>query len=195
MLNTIWLIMIVGGFIYGMAAGNLHTISDSVLSGAEDAVGICITLLGVVSFWCGLMEIAERSGLVEQMSRRLWPFLHSIFPDLKGTDASVPYISLNFISNILGLGWASTPAGLKAVEMLHQKERMDPAGGADYNICAFLVINISSLQLIPVNVIAYRSQYGSRNPVEIVGPAIFATAVSTLIAVIFCRCMYYFERK
>ena len=193
MLNTIWLFMIVGGYLYGVVTGNLHLISDSVLSGAENAVGICITLLGVVSFWCGLMEVAERSGLVEQMSRRIWPFLHIIFPDLKKSDEAVPYISLNFISNILGLGWASTPAGLKAVELLRQKQ--NGKTGADYNICAFLVINISSLQLIPVNVIAYRSQYGSKNPVEIVGPAIFATAISTLIAVIFCRCMYYFERK
>lgn len=194
MLNTIWLIMIVGGFLYGTMTGNLHAVSDSVLSGAENAVNVCVTLLGVVSFWCGLMEIAERSGLVEWMSCRIWSFLHIIFPSLKKTDPAVPYISLNFISNILGLGWAATPAGLKAVELLHRSES-GSREHADYNICAFLVINISSLQLIPVNVIAYRSQYGSRNPVEIVGPAIFATAVSTIIAVIFCRCMYYFEKK
>ena len=181
--------MIVGGYLYGVVTGNLHLISDSVLSGAEDAVSICITLLGVVSFWCGLMEIAEQSGLVEQMSRRIWPFLHIIFPDLKKSDAAVPYISLNFIANILGLGWACTPAGLKAMEELHklEEERGNNSHFASKEMCTFLILNISSLQLIPVNMIAYRQQYGSVNPAGIIGPAIVATFISTAVAVFYCK--------
>ena len=143
----------------------------------------------------------------------LSPFVSFMFPGLPKGHKAKDYISMNIIANVLGLGWACTPAGLKAMEELEKleedrrnenvgvmldkkrsgrrKERRSamPKGTASNEMCTFLILNISSLQLIPVNMIAYRSQYGSVNPAAIVGPAIVATMVSTVVAIIFCKIM------
>ena len=124
--------------------------------------------------------------------------IHFLFPELPCGHPAVGSISANLIANVLGLGWAATPAGLKAMEDLKKLEeerrradpmyaRSVPEGTASGEMCTFLIINISSLQLIPVNMIAYRSQYGSRMPMAIVGPALVITLVTTLVAVVFCR--------
>lgn len=195
MLNHIWAAMLIIGFLYGMLMGNLPVMTNSMLDAAKDAVNLSISLLGVVAFWCGIMEIAQNIGLVDNLSRKMWPVIHFLFPDIPEEHESLKAISLNFIANILGLGWAATPAGLRAMEMLSElnKEKCKKYGAspsvASNEMCTFLILNISSLQLIPVNIIAYRSQYGSVNPTAIVGPGILATAVSTAVAVIFCKVM------
>ena len=145
------------------------------------------------------MEIASEAGIIEAASRRLRPVIRFLFPNMPEEHPAGRYISTNFIANFLGLGWAATPAGLKAMEELGKLEddrRAGRAAGpvrgtgvAGSEMCTFLIINISSLQLIPVNIIAYRSQYGSADPAGIVGAGILATAVSTGTAVIFCRLM------
>ena len=151
-----------------------------------------------MSFWVGLMEIATKAGIIEQLSRKLKPLIHFLFPNLPDNHPAATHITTNIIANILGLGWAATPAGLNAMEELknleddrrkyHLPGKVRAPGTASNEMCTFLIINISSLQLIPVNVIAYRSQYGSINPAAIVGPGILATAISTLVAVIYCKC-------
>ena len=156
-------------------------------------------MMGVMSLWVGLMEIARRAGVIQSASVRLRPFLRFLFPSLPPGHSSEAYILTNLIANFLGLGWAATPAGLKAMEELSKLEEDRRAGRApgparsrgtaSNEMCTFLIINISSLQLIPVNVIAYRSQYGSVDPAAIVGAGILATTVSTGVAVIFCRLM------
>jgi spore maturation protein A len=135
-------------------------------------------------------------GLVDQLARRMGPVLTFLFPRLDPDGEARKQISVNMIANILGLGWAATPAGLKAMEELKKVEEERGMGGAarqegtaSNEMCTFLIINISSLQLIPMNMIAYRSQYGSVNPTAIVGPALAATFISTVVAVIFCRIM------
>jgi spore maturation protein A len=143
------------------------------------------------------MEIAKESGLVESLSKGLRPLLKFLFPRIPTEHEAFSYISLNFIANILGLGWAATPAGLKAMEALTklEQERENPAflakdtkeRMASNEMCIFLIMNISSLQLIPVNMIAYRSQYGSVNPTIIIAPAIIATLVSTMAAIVYCK--------
>lgn len=164
------------------------------------------------------MEIATKAGVIEQASKKMGPLLRFLFPGIPEGHPAKEHIAVNFISNFLGLGWAATPAGLNAMEELSklEEERRRNGGGAvlrDRNgkteekigrrrakaavprgvasneMCTFLILNISSLQLIPMNVIAYRSQYGSVNPTAIVGPAIVATAVSTVAAVVFCKVM------
>ena len=145
------------------------------------------------------MEIAEKSGIVEGASRRIRPLIRFLFPYLPERHPAVGHITTNIIANVLGLGWAATPAGLKAMEELSKLEEdrrngrmpgpVRKRGSASNEMCTFLIINISSLQLIPVNVIAYRSQYGSVNPAAIVGPGIAATAVSTIAGVIYCKIM------
>ena len=189
--------MILAGIIFGAFSGKMPELTNGALDSAKDAVNMCITMLGVMGFWCGLMEIASRSGVIEMAAKKMRPLIHFLFPDIPKEHEAVQHISTNFIANFLGLGWAATPAGLDAMKSLSQLEeerrqgrargKASEKGTASREMCAFLILNISSLQLIPVNVIAYRSQYGSVNPAGIVGAGIVATAVSTGVAVIFCK--------
>ena len=187
------------GIIWGTFHGRLAQVTEGALNAAGEAVTLSITMLGIVVFWNGILEIGSRAGLVEQLSEKMRPALKFLFPDLPPDCEAARQISVNFIANILGLGWAATPAGLKAMKELEKIEEMRrkekstvravPKGTASNEMCTFLIINISSLQLIPMNMIAYRSQYGSVNPTAIVGPALAATFISTVVAVIFCRIM------
>ena len=200
MLNYLWGGMILIGTVYAAFHGTMPSVCEAAISSARDAVNLCITMLGVLGLWLGVMEIARASGIMERMTRGLRPFLHFLFPDIPDGHPCLEPISINLISNILGLGWAATPAGLSAMEQLAklQDERAlkktitgERQGcgirAASNEMCTFLVLNISSLQLIPVNVIAYRSQYGSVNPAAIVAPGLLATLFSTFVAIIFCK--------
>lgn len=199
MLNYIWAAMIAIGILYAALTGNMNAVANGALDAAGEAVQLCITMIGVMSLWVGLMEIASKSGLVGSLTRGIQPFITFLFPRIPKDHPARQYISTNIIANILGLGWACTPAGLKAMEELEKLEDARRSGRdtgtarkkgtAGNEMCTFLIINISSLQLIPVNVIAYRSQYGSSAPASIVGAGILATAVSTAVAVIFCKIM------
>jgi len=205
MLNRIWAGMILVGIVYAACNGTLADVTNDALDSAGEAVSLCITMAGVVALWTGLMEIATRAGLIEKMTRLIAPFLRFLFPGIPKGHQAHGYIATNIIANILGLGWACTPAGLKAMEALAQLETergtpgyLPPAKAdssaeqpraASKEMCDFLILNISSLQLIPVNMIAYRSQYGSENPTVIIAPAIAATLVSTVAAITFCKLM------
>lgn len=187
MLNYIWGFMILAGIIYACFSGNMAAVGNGILDSAKEAVSLCITLLGVMALWTGIMEIADRAGIVSSATTKLRPVLKKLFPGLPSEHKVNEYISMNIIANILGLGWAATPSGLMAMKelsILNAKSEI-----ASNYMCTFLIINISSLQLIPVNIIAYRSQYGSVNPALIIGPVLVATAVSTLAAIIFCGIM------
>ena len=197
MLNYLWAGMILVGILYGAFNGKMPDITNAALDSAKEAVTLCITMIGVMSFWTGIMEIASRAGIIGMAAGKMQPLIRFLFPEIPKGHKANEHITTNFIANFLGLGWAATPAGLKAMEELGRLEddrRAGRAAGparkkgiASNEMCTFLIINISSLQLIPVNVIAYRSQYGSVNPTAIVGPGIVATAVSTAAAVIFCK--------
>ena len=187
-------------------------VTDGAIQASKEAVTLCITMLCVMTLWTGVLEIGHRSGLVDQLAGRMGPILTFLFPRLDPDGKARKQISVNVTANILGLGWAATPARLKAMEELKKVEEERRKGGAarqkdtpgqedtagqraaarqagtaSNEMCTFLIINISSLQLIPMNMIAYRSQYGSVNPTAIVGPALAATFISTVVAVIFCR--------
>ena len=202
MLNYIWAFMILIGVVYGAFTGKMAEVTSAALDSAGDAVSLCITMIGVMALWVGLMEIAQKSGLIAKLTRGIQPFISFLFPRIPKGHPAREYIATNLIANVLGLGWACTPAGLKAMEELAklEAERGNPAylgdgkgtGGkreriASNEMCTFLILNISSLQLIPVNMIAYRQQYGSVNPAGIIGPAIVATFISTLVAVVYCK--------
>lgn len=189
MLNYIWAGMILIGIVYGSLTGCVPELSAAALDSAKEAVTLCITMLGVMSLWVGLMQIAKKSGLIASLTRLLSPFLLFLFPNLKKEEKAMEYISTNVIANLLGLGWACTPAGLKAMEELARvnEKRGVPKGIASNEMCDFLILNISSLQLIPVNIIAYRSQYGSTNPTGIIIPAILATFASTIAGILFIK--------
>ena len=189
MMNYLWGGMLLIGIVFGVVNGNMHAITDAILSSSKEAITLCFTMLGIVSFWSGLMEVAVDAGIVNGMSRLLAPVMRFLFPKIPQGHPALVSIGTNFVANILGLGWAATPAGLRAMSDLAQleKERGSDAIVASTEMCTFLVIDISSLQLIPVNIIAFRSQYGSVNPAAIVAPAILATLTGTLVAVIFCK--------
>ncbi len=199
MLNYLWAGMILVGVMFGAFNGRMQDITNAALDSSKEAVTLCITMIGVMAFWTGIMEIASRAGIVQMASRKMRPLLRFLFPGIPEGHKAEEHIATNFIANFLGLGWAATPAGLKAMEELGKLEddrRAGRAAGparnkgiASNEMCTFLIVNISSLQLIPVNVIAYRSQYGSANPAAIVGAGIVATAVSTGVAMLFCKMM------
>ena len=163
---------------------------------------LCITMAGAMALWVGLMEIAGQAGMIEKFTAKLQPFISFLFPDVPKDHPARGYIATNIVANILGLGWACTPAGLKAMEELAklEKERgtsgykeAERAGGgreASDAMCAFLILNISSLQLIPVNMIVYRTKYGSANPSGIILPAILATCFSTLAGILYIKMKY-----
>ena len=183
--------MILLGIVYGAVTGNMQAVTDAVFASAKEAVTLCITMTGMMALWVGVMEIARGAGLIRKWSEKLKPFIHFLFPGIPKGHKVQEYIAANMIANILGIGSAATPAGLKAMEELAEikKEKGLPEEVASNEMCTFLIVNISSLQLIPVSVIAYRSQYGSVNPTAVVGPGIAATAVSTGAAILFCRIM------
>lgn len=200
MLNYLWGLMLLLAIVFGAINGKMNDVTNAILDSSKDAVSLCITMLGIMAVWVGIIEIARNSGLIDTISKRLQPIVSFLFPKIPKKHKANEFIMLNIIANILGLGWAATPAGLKAMESLEElekergnKEYIDEnkadKRAASYEMCAFLAINISSLQLIPINMIAYRSQYGSVNPTIIVGPAIIATLVSTITAVILCKIM------
>ena len=142
-----------------------------------------------------MMEVAVDSGLMEKISYYMSPLIHWLFPDIPKKHKANEYIAANMAANMLGLGWAATPAGLKAMKELQSiNDRASKASASDM-MCAFLVINISSLQLIPINMIAYRSQYGSVNPAAVVFPSICATAISTLAGIIFIKGMEIIKQR
>lgn len=192
MLNYLWAFMILAGVAYGTVTGNIEAVSGGLIEGGGEAVSLCITMLGIVSLWTGLMNIAQKSGLIASFKKKISPLIKFLFPDVPLAHPAAEYIAMNLIANICGLGWAATPAGLKAMEELSRLQ--DEAAGkhiktASNAMCAFLIINISSIQLIPVNIIAYRAEYGSVSPTAVIIPGIIATAVSTIVAVIFCKLM------
>ena len=199
MLNILWGIMILAGIVTGALTGNMKAVSDAAIDSAGEAVTLCISMLGIMAMWTGLMNIAKKSGLMDSLYHALLPVLRFLFPDLPREHPANEFITSNMVANILGLGWAATPMGLKAMKELaafdEERRHLVPRGIASNEMCTFLIINISSLQLIPVNVIAYRSQYGSADPAAIVAPGILATAVSTVAAVIFCKIMCRKRRK
>lgn len=201
MLNYLWAGMLGIGILWAALSGTMEAVTNGVLDSAKEAVSLSITMLGIMSFWCGILKIGEEAGLIGRLSQKMRPVIRLLFPRLPADHPAAKHIAANMITNVLGLGWAATPAGLKAMEELEKleeerrtqrcgsktKKLAVPRGTASSEMCTFLIVNISSLQLIPINMIAYRSQYGSVNPAAIAGPALLATVVSTAVGVAFCR--------
>ncbi len=222
MLDILWAGMILSGIFYAALNGTMEAVSDGIWSSASEAVSLCVTLAGTLTVWSGLMKIAQESGLIGKWQRGLQPFIHFLFPTLASDSEAADYISVNVIANMLGLGGAATPAGLKAMKALKREQErsgranrpreheqtgrtgsMPPEGAesedlpvtASDEMCDFLILNISSLQLIPVNMIAYRAQYGSVNPSWVIVPGLLATAVSTLAGILFIKARQIWARR
>ena len=182
MINTIWFLMIFVGIIYGAFTGNLAEINNIIIKEAGEGVTFAIGLIGIMSFWIGIMNIAEKSGLIKSISRIFRPIIRILFPDIPKDHPAERWILMNFIANMFGVGNGATAFGLKAMKELDSlninKRRATNA------MAMFLIINMSSLQLVPLTVVKLRYDYGSQNPTEIIGMTLLATSLSTIIAII-----------
>ncbi|NLI13061.1 nucleoside recognition domain-containing protein [Pelotomaculum propionicicum] len=185
MVNFVWLGMIVFGIIVAAVNGNIEVITKAALDGANSAVKISISLIAIITFWLGIMKLAEESGLVRALAWLVRPVLRFLFPSVPKDHPAMGAIVLNLSANILGLGNAATPMGLIAMRELQSLNRdSDTASEA---MCTFLALNTSCVTLIPTTIIGIRLLYGSTDPTDIVGPTIMATAFSMVAAVIVDR--------
>lgn len=185
MLNYVWGAMIILGIAASLFTGRIADVSNAAISAGKEGVSVALTMLGVVATWTGIMKIAQKGGAIEMLSKKLMPVLRYLFPKVPKNHAALQYISANFIANFLGLGWAATPAGIMAMKELQKlNTKKDEATNA---MSMFLIINMSSVQLISVNLIAYRQQCGSENPAEILGACLAATIVSTITGITYAK--------
>lgn len=188
MLNYIWSFMIILAILLSGFKGGMGNVTNAALNGAVEAVTLCIQMCGSVAMWMGIMRIAEKAKLIDLLALKMTPLLNFLFPSVPQEHPARKYIATNLIANFLGLGWAATPPGLKAMVELQKLNKDKDA--ATHAMCMFLIINISSIQLIPINTISYRMIYGSKNATEIILPTIIATVISTLMPVLFAKLMY-----
>jgi spore maturation protein A len=187
LINIIWLIMIVAGVVATclQPGGDITRVTAAITQGSDEAVRLVISLVGILAFWSGLMRLAEESGLIALLGNLLSPLVRRLFPTLPSEHPAMGAMLLAFSANILGLGNAATPLGIKAVEEL-QKLNEQPKEASDA-ICTFVVICASGLTLAPGTVIALRAAAGAKDPTSIVGATLFATACSTIAVLIVDR--------
>ncbi len=182
MLNYLWGIMILIGVMVAAFTGKMPDVTNAALNSSKDSVQLCITMLGIMCMWTGLMKIAEKAGLIDTLSSKMMPLLKFLFPDIPKNHKAFKYIATNMIANMFGLGWAATPAGIMAMKEMQTLNKTKDV--ASKSMCMFMIVNMSSLQLVSVNIIAFRTQYESISPSEIIAPGLIATIVSTIVGVI-----------
>ncbi len=182
MVNLIWLIMLLVGIIISAITGNIDQVTQSALKAAELGIEVAIQLMGVMSLWLGIMRLAEKAGLIQMLAKLFSPAIRLLFPTLKPNSPAFGPIIMNLCANILGLGNAATPFGLKAMQEL-QKENHHPDTASPAMI-TFLALNTSCITIIPASIIGVRMKTGSANPTEIIGTTIFATACAMSTAII-----------
>ena len=182
MLNIIWGFFLLGGILTGAFLGRMDLVTQAVIGGGRSAVELAFAMAGVVAVWSGVLKIAEKGGMIDALTGKMTPLMDFLFPSVPRTHKARKYIAANFAANFLGLGWAATPAGLLAMQEL-QKLNREEKGTASSAMCMFLTVNMTSLQLVTVNILAFRAEYGSRNPAEIVGVGIVATLITTFAGV------------
>lgn len=182
MVNLIWLIMLLTGIIVSAINGNIDQVTNSALSAAELGIEVAIQLMGIMSLWLGIMHLAEKSGLIQSFAKICSPVVRRLFPSLRSDSPAFGPIIMNLCANILGLGNAATPFGLKAMQEL-QKENPDPETATPAMI-TFLALNTSCITIIPATIIGVRMKSGSHNPTEIIATTIFATACAMVSAII-----------
>ena len=182
MLNIIWGFFLLGGILTGAFLGRMDLVTQAVIGGGRSAVELAFAMAGVVAVWSGVLKIAEKGGMIDALTGKMTPLMDFLFPSVPRTHKARKYIAANFAANFLGLGWAATPAGLLAMQEL-QKLNREERGTASSAMCMFLTVNMTSLQLVTVNILAFRAEYGSHNPAEIVGIGIAATLITTFVGV------------
>lgn len=181
MLNKIWPFFIIISFAFAIYSGNISNINSAIFSSAEQTVELCLTLLGTLCLWNGIMNIALKTSLIKKLTKFLKPLISFLFPDLKNDKKISEQVSMNIVANILGLGNASTPIGLKAISSMQEKNNDKTT--LNNSMAMFILINTASLQIIPTTVIAIRSSLGSNNPSKIILAVWVATIAAFLTAI------------
>ena len=184
-MNYIWYFLIVASIIFGAINGRLADVAGAVFSGTELAVKIVLTLLGIMTFWLGIMKIAEKSGIVEFLSKILKPVAKIIFPELPKDSPIIGDVAMNFSANALGLANAATPIGIKAMEGMQELNKDKES--ATNSMCTLLAMNTAGFQLIPATVIAILAAAGCKNPTEIIVPTLIVTSTAFVCAILLAR--------
>ena len=191
MLNILWPVFIIISIVYAIFSGNIENLNNSIFESTESAVNLTLTLIGMTCLWSGIMEIASKTKIIEYLSNFLHPIIKKLFSDLK--ENSYNNIVMNIIANILGLGNAATPLGLKAMKEL-QKENKNKEQLSD-NMMMLIVLNTASLQIIPTTVIAIRSSLGSSNPTKIIFPVWISTICAAIVGIVFTKIIIIYTKK
>lgn len=186
MINYIWLFFVVSSVVFAFATGRMQNVSESVFLSAQSAVEISIGLIGIMSLWLGIVEIAKRAKLMEAFSKLISPVLRLIFPSIPKDDEVQSDIAMNVASNALGLGNAATPFGIKAMEGLQRLNKNEKDTASD-DMCTFLTINTAGIQLIPITVISILVSLGGTNPTDIILPTLISTLGALIIGLAFVK--------
>lgn len=181
MLNILWPIFIIVSFIYAILTGNVQNVNNSIFESTSDAVKLSLTLLGTMCLWTGIMKIAQQTSFVTKLTILLRPIINFLFPEIKENEIAKEHISMNIIANILGLGNAATPLGLKAMKTMQKENRKKDT--VSNSMAMFIVLNTASLQLIPTTVIAIRSSLNSSNPTSVIIPVWIATIAAAVAGI------------
>ena len=189
MVSYIWLFLIATGIIYSLVSGNIEVINNSILTKGEEALDLILSMLPIIVLWTGIMKIAEDAGLLKKFAKLLEPLLSRLFPDVPKNNPALGFIASNIAANMMGLGNAATPFGLKAMSELQKIN--DKKNTASVPMITFIVLNTGGVTIIPTTVLALRIAHGSHNPSEIIVPGIIATFCASLGGLI----LDYFIRK
>ena len=182
MLNILWTIFIILSFIYAIFSGKIDSLNTGIFNSLAEAVELSITFLGTICLWNGIMEIAKNTSLINKLNNLLKPLINFLFPELKNKEKAKQEISMNMIANILGLGNAATPLGIKAMKTMQKENKNKDV--LTNSMMMFIVINTASIQLIPSNVIAIRTSLNSQNPSLIIIPVWIATIIAASVGIL-----------
>ncbi len=185
MINYIWFIMIFLGILVGLFSGNGEVISKSIINSADSTVSMIIGLVGLMCFWCGVMKVAEKSGFTNKLAKVLRPILKIIFKEAAKDEKALGAIVMNITANMMGLGNAATPFGIKAMQEMDRLN--NEKGVASNDMALFLVLNAACIQLVPSTVISIRAAVGSSNPGAIILPAVLASTFAAITGVVLCK--------
>ena len=185
MINYIWFILIFFGILVAIFTGNGELISKTIVESSDSTVKFVISLVGIMCFWCGVMKVAEKSGLTEKLAKLMKPVLKFLFKDAGKDEKALGAIVMNLTANMMGLSNAATPFGIKAME---EMDRLNSKKGvASNDMALFLVMNAACIQLVPSTIISIRAAAGSSNPAVIILPAIISTATAATVGIICCK--------
>lgn len=189
-MNFIWFFIIFISIVVGAITGRLNDVVNSILTGAQTSIQIVISIMGIMAFWLGIMKIAEKSGIVEFISKLLKPVAKWLFPEIPENNKAIGDVAMNFSANALGLANAATPIGIKAMEEM-QKLNIDK-NSASNPMCTFLAMNTAGFQLVPATAIAILAANGAKNPTEIIIPTVIVTSITFILAVTLAKIMQKF---